>query len=102
GDNDHERAAIHHAKILRLFGRHVERLEQAFREGASVPSRLASRPARCPSTSVQAGESQPIQNGTERLLASALALPTEKAYRQGETERPPPSSRENLRWCVGP
>ena len=36
GDNDHERAAIHHAKILRLFGRHVERLEQAFREGASV------------------------------------------------------------------
>jgi NAD(P)-dependent dehydrogenase (short-subunit alcohol dehydrogenase family) len=36
GNNDHERAAIHHAKILRLFGCHVERLEQAFREGASV------------------------------------------------------------------
>jgi len=36
GNHDHERAAIHHAKILRLFGRHVERREQAFREGASV------------------------------------------------------------------
>ena len=26
-------AAIHHVKSLRLFGRSVERLEQAFREG---------------------------------------------------------------------
>jgi hypothetical protein len=36
GDSDHEHAAIHHAKILRLSGRHVERREQAFREGASA------------------------------------------------------------------
>jgi hypothetical protein len=61
-------AAIHHSKILRLFGRYVERLEQAFREG-------------------QGGKAKGIvarQKRAERLQASALALPTEKAYRETE------------------
>ena len=49
-------AAIHHAKILRLFGRYVERLEQAFREDIKKRTKL-------------------------KAPGSALALLAEKAYR---------------------
>ena len=47
------------------------------------------------------GQSQPIQKRTERLQASALALPTEKAYRQAEGVLPDVCAERQLPSCFG-
>jgi len=47
------------------------------------------------------GQSQPIQKRTERLQASALALPTEKSYRQTEGVLPDVCAERQLPSCFG-
>ena len=100
-------AAIHHAKILHLFDRYVERLDQTFREGASVAvvdvdeAGVQAVAKEITANSGKAKGTVADRKRTERLQASALALPTEKAYRQTESVLPDACAERQLPSCFG-